>query len=73
MKQADVVAQTRIQFNKKQLLQLIQHYLQNEGYESVASALQKEASLPQLPQPITMGPPSRSSISTPSTVRPVSH
>ena len=65
---ADVVAQTKIQFNKKQLLQLIQGYLNKEGYSGVANALQKEANLPSLPpaKAHLMGPPSRTaSLSSP--------
>ena len=47
--QANVVAQTRIDYEKKQLLQLITQYLSKEGYESIALQLQKEANLPTLP------------------------
>lgn len=42
---ASVVAQTKIRFPKKQLLQLIQGYLQSQGLHESASVLQKEANL----------------------------
>ncbi|XP_076063100.1 lisH and WD40 domain-containing protein mahjong isoform X2 [Oratosquilla oratoria] len=62
---ADVVAQTRISYNKTQLLQLIQAHLIQEGYDNVATALQQAASLPPVPPtPQCMGPPSRA-INTP--------
>ena len=40
-----VVAQTKITFPKKQLLQLIQEYLQSQGLNETANLLSKEASL----------------------------
>ncbi|KAK3855993.1 hypothetical protein Pcinc_037639 [Petrolisthes cinctipes] len=64
---ADVVSQTRIRYNKTQLLHLIQTHLIQEGYEEVAAALRQAASLPQPPPPLppaaaaaavtAMGPP----------------
>ncbi|XP_063852403.1 protein mahjong-like [Scylla paramamosain] len=63
---ADVVAQTKIHYNKKQLLQLIQSHLAAEGYDSVATALQQAAHLPPLPSHTAMGPPSRCLSATPS-------
>ena len=42
---ASVVAQTKISFSKKQLLQLIQEYLTKEGLRDSASCLQREANL----------------------------
>ncbi|KAG0729824.1 Protein mahjong [Chionoecetes opilio] len=67
---ADVVAQTKIQYNKKQLLQLIQNHLAAEGFDNVVTALQQAAHLPPLPHHTPMGPPSRCSLSTtPSTTR----
>lgn len=43
--QANVVAQTKIHFNDKQLLQLIHHHLTTKGYTEAASVLQKEANV----------------------------
>lgn len=42
---ANVVAQTKIQFNDRQLLQLIQQHLLSKGLLETATILQKEASL----------------------------
>ncbi|KAI4465923.1 vprbp protein-related [Holotrichia oblita] len=42
---ANVVAQTKIQFNDRQLLQLIQHHLASRGLSETAALLQKEAHL----------------------------
>nr|WRQ97961.1 slime protein [Eoperipatus sp.] len=44
---ADVVAQTKIVFNEKELLQLIYQHLMNKGYHESALSLEKEASLPK--------------------------
>ncbi|XP_042233181.1 DDB1- and CUL4-associated factor 1-like isoform X2 [Homarus americanus] len=69
---ADVVAQTRINYNKKQLLHLIQTHLAQEGYEAVALALQQAAHLPPLPVSVpytSMGPPSRNMVTPPPSVR----
>ncbi|XP_047741540.1 DDB1- and CUL4-associated factor 1 [Hyalella azteca] len=54
---ADVVAQTRIGYNKRQLLQLMQMHLVKEGLHNAAMALQLEAGLPPLPHPCPMPPP----------------
>lgn len=47
------MAQTRIQFNDRDLLQLIHQHLQSHGFIDSAEALQKEARLPPIkpPQP----------------------
>ncbi|CAL4121266.1 unnamed protein product, partial [Meganyctiphanes norvegica] len=68
---ADVVAQTRINYNKRQLLQLIQMYLNQEGYDSIATALQQIAHLPSIPPSHTalMGPPSRNMATPPPSSR----
>lgn len=60
------VAQTRIQFNEKQLLQLIHQHLLSKNLSETASALQKEAGLPPLPvkQASTVFPPYRTSSSS---------
>lgn len=42
---ASVVAQTKIRFSKKQLLQMIQEYVASEGLTETASVLQREANL----------------------------
>ncbi|CAH2000052.1 unnamed protein product [Acanthoscelides obtectus] len=42
---ANVVAQTKIQFNDRQLLQLIHHHLVQKGFTDTAGMLVKEASL----------------------------
>ncbi|KAK2725316.1 DDB1- and CUL4-associated factor 1-like isoform X2 [Artemia franciscana] len=46
IRRADIVAQTRISFNEKQLLMLIQQHLLSRGFGIAADALQKEADLP---------------------------
>lgn len=43
---AEVVAQTKIVFNEKELLQLIHQHLMNKGFIESATTLQKEAALP---------------------------
>ncbi|CAG0880840.1 unnamed protein product [Darwinula stevensoni] len=45
---ADVVAQTRIRYNEKQLLHLIHHHLLLKGYHEAAAMVQREASLPSV-------------------------
>uniref|UniRef100_A0A1B6BYB4 DDB1- and CUL4-associated factor 1 n=1 Tax=Clastoptera arizonana TaxID=38151 RepID=A0A1B6BYB4_9HEMI len=51
---ANVIAQTHIQFNERQLLQLIQQHLLTSGMTETAAVLQREASLPPIkPQPHT--------------------
>ncbi|PSN42103.1 DDB1- and CUL4-associated factor 1 [Blattella germanica] len=49
MHRANVVAQTRIQFNDRQLLQLIHQHLVSRGMAESASVLSKEAGLPGAP------------------------
>ncbi|XP_059078551.1 DDB1- and CUL4-associated factor 1-like isoform X2 [Tigriopus californicus] len=48
---ASVVAQTKIRFSKKQLLQLIQEYLASEGLSDSAAVLQREANIAVLNAP----------------------
>ncbi|KAG8321337.1 hypothetical protein J6590_048682 [Homalodisca vitripennis] len=48
---ANVIAQTHIQFNEKQLFQLIQQHLLSHGMVESAAALQAEANLPALKPP----------------------
>lgn len=45
LSQANVVAQTKIQFNDRQLLQLIHQHLVQKGYSDTAGMLIKEANL----------------------------
>ena len=68
IKKADVVAKTRIQFDKKQLLQLIHQHLLSENMLGSAAFLMKEAGLPPLAvkQTVSNFPPYRT-ITTPST------
>uniref|UniRef100_T1J9J0 DDB1- and CUL4-associated factor 1 n=1 Tax=Strigamia maritima TaxID=126957 RepID=T1J9J0_STRMM len=62
---ADVVAQTKIVYHGKELLQLIHQHLLNNGYAESAGVLLREASLPKGPPKIgTSAAPSRL-ISTP--------
>lgn len=56
MHRANVVAQTRIQFNDRQLLQLIHQHLVSRGMLETASILIREAGLPGAP--IKQGPSS---------------
>ena len=65
------VAQTRIQFNEKQLLQLMHQHLLSKNLVESAAVLLKEAGLPPLPlkQASSNFPPYRTSNSSPSTVR----
>ncbi|XP_062610768.1 DDB1- and CUL4-associated factor 1-like [Saccostrea cucullata] len=51
IRRADIVAQTRINFQEKELLQLIYSHLQSEGLTEAAAALQKEANLPHCATP----------------------
>ena len=66
---ADVVAQTRIQFNEKQLLQLIHQHLVNKKLTEAADVLHKEAGLPPIAVkvPNSAFPPYRTPLATPST------
>ncbi|XP_077546411.1 lisH and WD40 domain-containing protein mahjong [Haemaphysalis longicornis] len=70
---SEVVAQTKISYREKDLLQLIYQHLLGKGLVDAASALQKEASLPARP---TCGSSaqaqwSSNSVCTPKTVRPL--
>lgn len=47
---ANVVAQTRIQYNKNQLYQLMYEQLMQDGLQEAASALQKEANISPPPK-----------------------
>ncbi|XP_066992783.2 protein mahjong isoform X2 [Anabrus simplex] len=49
MHRANVVAQTRIQYNDRQLYQLIHQHLLNRGLTESATMLHREAGLPGLP------------------------
>ena len=68
IKKADVVAKTRIQFNEKQLLQLIHQHLLSKNMIESAAMLIKEAGLPPLAvkQTVSNFPPYRTN-STPAT------
>lgn len=58
---ANVVAQTKIQFNDKQLLQLIHQHLVGRGLNETAGTLQREAQLNAiLPPPGTINVPTPS-------------
>lgn len=46
--QANVVAQTKIQYNTQQLFQIIHQHLLKHGMKDTASMLQKEANLPAI-------------------------
>ncbi|XP_039287323.1 DDB1- and CUL4-associated factor 1 [Nilaparvata lugens] len=48
---ANIIAQTRIQFNDKQLFQLLQQHLISHGMLESAATLQREAGLPPPPAP----------------------
>eukprot|EP00105_Crassostrea_gigas_P019132 XP_011437507.1 PREDICTED: protein VPRBP [Crassostrea gigas] len=47
IRRADIVAQSRITFQEKELLQLIHSHLQSKGLAEAAAALQREANLPR--------------------------
>nr|XP_022300005.1 DDB1- and CUL4-associated factor 1-like isoform X2 [Crassostrea virginica] len=51
IRRADIVAQSRITFQEKELLQLIQSHLQSKGLTEAAAALQREANLPRCATP----------------------
>lgn len=46
--QANVVAQTKIQYNTQQLFQIIHQHLLKHGMKDTASMLQKEANIPAI-------------------------
>ncbi|KAL1117022.1 hypothetical protein AAG570_004350 [Ranatra chinensis] len=54
---ANVIAQTRIQYNDKELLQLIHQHLITHGLQESANTLQKEASLAPIKPPQQMQVP----------------
>ena len=56
--QANVVAQTRIQYNEQQLHQLIYQHLLSKGFSDSAAVLLKEAALdsPTIPKALTYQP-----------------
>ncbi|XP_055999036.1 DDB1- and CUL4-associated factor 1-like isoform X3 [Ostrea edulis] len=51
IRRADIVAQSRITFQEKELLQLIHGHLQSKGLTEAAAALQREANLPRCATP----------------------
>ncbi|XP_059167195.1 DDB1- and CUL4-associated factor 1-like [Physella acuta] len=51
IRKAGVVAQTKIVYQEKELLQLIHEHLSSKGLHEAASALQKEANLPRCSTP----------------------
>lgn len=53
--QANIIAQTHIQFNERQLFQLMQQHLLSHGMTESATALQREAGLPPI-KPSTSTP-----------------
>ncbi|CAH1785027.1 unnamed protein product [Owenia fusiformis] len=61
----DVVAQTRIIYREKELLQLMHDHLLQKGYSETASALQREADLPAPVSPPIQHPSSPHIYSTP--------
>lgn len=62
---AKVVAQTKIHFNDRQLLQLIHQHLASKGYTETATMLQKEAHLSNSLSSGTMHPPAKFSYTSP--------
>lgn len=64
---AKVVAQTKIHFNDRQLLQLIYQHLVSKGYAETAAMLQKEAHLASTLTSVNMHPPAKFSYTSPST------
>ncbi|XP_028028300.1 protein mahjong isoform X1 [Bombyx mandarina] len=62
---ANVVAQTRINYNERQLLQLVQEHLAARGLHESAAVLQREAGLP--PPAAAAPPPPPPPVYTPST------
>lgn len=72
MRRANVVAQTKIHFNDKQLLQLIHQHLVSKGFLDTAAQLQKEAQMNNSLHMNNMLPPSKFRYATPTTpVRPM--
>lgn len=64
---ANVVAQTKIHFNDRQLLQLIHQHLAAKGYSETATMLQKEAHLSSALTSGSVHPPAKFSYISPST------
>ncbi|XP_071052428.1 protein mahjong [Onthophagus taurus] len=64
---ANVVAQTKIQFNDRQLLQLIHQHLVSKGLPDTASILQKEAHLANMTLTNAIHQPSKFRYTTPGT------
>ncbi|XP_041989164.1 protein mahjong isoform X2 [Aricia agestis] len=62
---ANVVAQTRINYNERQLLQLVATHLASRGYSESAAALVREAHLPPPPAPAPAHPPPLHAPATP--------
>ncbi|KAJ8302050.1 hypothetical protein KUTeg_021037 [Tegillarca granosa] len=67
IRRADIVAQTKIMFQERELLKLIQSHLLSKGFVESAAALQKEANLPQCTSPPLIHPASPHIYSTPHT------
>ncbi|XP_005091731.1 DDB1- and CUL4-associated factor 1 [Aplysia californica] len=67
IRKASVVAQTKIVFQDKELLQLIHEHLISKGLYEAATALQKEASLPKCATPPPHPPSASSHIYSPTT------
>ncbi|XP_075560422.1 lisH and WD40 domain-containing protein mahjong isoform X4 [Dermacentor variabilis] len=70
---SEVVAQTKISYREKDLLQLIYQHLQAKGLTDTAALLQKEAGLPARPTCGSSAQPqwSANTVCTPRTVRPL--
>lgn len=74
--QANVVAQTRISYNERQLLQLVAEHLRARGFKDSAAALVREARLPApapAPPAPTPPPPPVYTPATPSRVSAAPH
>ncbi|XP_046327233.1 DDB1- and CUL4-associated factor 1-like isoform X2 [Haliotis rufescens] len=69
IRKADIVAQTKIIFHERELLQLIHDHLLAKGFLDAASSLQKQASLPHCSTPPLVIPTSTHIFSSPSTPR----
>lgn len=54
---ANVVAQTQIQYNERELLVLMEAHLASRGLTAAAAALRREAGLPSAPAPAAVPPP----------------
>lgn len=61
------MAQTKIHFNERQLMQLIHHHLVTKGYEETANTLQKEAHLANAITMNNLHPPAKFSYTAPGT------